>query len=488
VRAIQDAYGDACLTSDFSERLSSRAAFFNRFDRVVLAVIGLLVAAIVVTVLLGDRVGVTLERVTPLATAHSTSPIIIQFSEAMNRDTVQPRLKIEPELPGEVSWSGATLIYRPAAAMKPGTTYTVTLDDGATSETGRVFLNEYQFSFEVLRPRVAYLYPADDVPQNIWIADPAAPESAQQVTFSPSGIYDFAVSPDGTKIAFAETNPVTQTNDIKLLDLETGGLTQLTNCVDASCTTPAWRPDGNLIAYERVEFNTGLDVGSSPSRIWLLDVASVITRPLFQDTQILGYGAQWSADGQRLALVDSASASILVYDFNDGSVAAVPSRAGTSGALSPDGQTLAYPEITSPQEGQAFRSFLRVVGLSTGSQIDLSVPDDPFEDSRAIWHPDGERLAVARRYIDERFTRGYQIFMVNPTDGTSEQLTDDPRYANQFFWFDPTGDQLVIQRFPELDENMQPNNLGRPEIWTLNIETKELIRVATNGYLPRWVP
>ncbi len=439
------------MTFDTSER--TRLSFPNRFDRVVLAAIGLLVAAIAFTMLMGDRVGVTLERVTPLATAHSTSPITIQFSEAMNRDSVSPRLRIEPELPGAVSWSGATLIYRPSAAMRPGTTYTVTLDDGAVSETGRAILNEYQFSFEVLRPRVAYLYPADSVPQNIWLADPAAPDSAQQITFSPSGVYDFAVSPDGSKIAFSETNAVTHTSDLKLLDLTTGALTQLTNCVDASCTTPAWRPDGNLIAYERVEFNTGMDIGSSPTRIWLLDVTAVpaTTRPLFQDTQILGYGAQWSADGQRLALVESASAAILVYDFSDDSVAAVPSRAGTSGALSPDGQLLAYPEISSPQEGQAFRSFLRIVGLSTGSQIDLSTPDDPFEESRAVWHPDGQRLAVARRYTDERFTRGYQIFMVNPNDGASEQLTDDPRYANQFFWFDPTGDQLVIQRFPELD-------------------------------------
>ncbi len=35
---------------------------------------------------------------------------------------------------------------------------------------------------------------------------------------------------------------------------------------------------------------------------------------------------------------------------------------------------------------------------------------------------------------------------------------------------------------------MQPNNLGRPEIWTLDVATKAMTKVATNGYLPRWVP
>ncbi|MEP6986930.1 MAG: hypothetical protein ABI970_15095 [Chloroflexota bacterium] len=45
-------------------------------------------------ILLGDRVGVTLQRVAPLGVACSTSSIIIQFSESMNRVTVPPRIKV----------------------------------------------------------------------------------------------------------------------------------------------------------------------------------------------------------------------------------------------------------------------------------------------------------------------------------------------------------------------------------------------------------
>lgn len=460
----------------------------TRFDLIVIAAIAVLIAGISVTILLGDRVGVTLERVTPLGMARSTNRITLQFSETMNRDTVTERLRFEPELPGSVSWNADTLIFTPEEAMPPGTGYTVTLEAGAQSDSGREVLSEYQFSFTVRTPRIAYLFPADDFPQNVWIVDPLVPDSAEQITFSPTGVYDFAISPDGSSIAFAENNP-DGTNDIKLLNFETGALTQLTNCPDSACTTPTWRPDGNTIAYERIDFNSDLagQVGNSPTRVWILDltVTPPTTRPLFSELQILGFNAQWSADGSRIAVFDASAGTILVYDFNDSTLIGIPSRAGSSGALSPDGRRLVFPE-TAIIEGSGARTYLRVADLDSSEVIYLSTPDDGTDDRRAQWRPDGEVLAVSRR--NEAEIRGTQLYLVDPVTGAAERLTNDPRYANDFFWWDPTGTQLVIQRFPELDENMQPNNLGRPEIWTLNTETGEMIQAAVNGFVPRWVP
>lgn len=468
-----------------------RGAFApTRFDWIVYASMAVIVGLIGLTILLGDRVGVTIDRVSPLGVARSTARITLHFSEAMDRASVRERFRIEPEIDGEAAWTGHTFVFRPAQALQTGAEYTVILERGARSETGREVLSEHRFSFTVRRPRVAYLYPATEFPQNIWIADPADPTSAQQLTFSPSGVYDFAVSPDGSQIAFAE-NSTNGTTDIKLIDLETGGLVQLTNCVDASCTTPVWRPDGNTIAYERVDFNSDLQaqgVGSSPTRVWLIDLTTTpaTTRPLFDSLQILGYNPQWSADGTRIAVYDNASASILVYDFTQNNLIGLPSQAGSSGALSPDGRKLVYPEIVIT-EGAGTRSYLRVAELDTGGLITLGQDGEPLDDRRAVWRPDGEVLAVARR--DDRVTRGFQIYLLDPETGeVIRQLTDDPRYANQLFWWDPTGTQIVIQRFPELDENMQPNNLGLPEIWTLDVETGEMVKVAENGFLPRWVP
>ncbi|MCC6615486.1 MAG: PD40 domain-containing protein [Anaerolineae bacterium] len=460
------------------------------FDRAVLfATIGI-VALILATLLLGDRVGVVLERVSPLETAHATSPILLQFSEPMQRDTLADKLRLEPAVDGTVSWSGTSLIFRPMQALKPGVSYTVVLSPGAKSETGREVLSEWRFSFKVRSPRVAYLAPADASPLNIWMATPGEADSEQQVTNSTGGIYDFAPSPDGQSLAFSETNSSTGTEDIKLLDLETGSLRQLTNCVDASCTNPTWRPDGRMIAYERVEFNSALgNVGASPTRVWLLDVSSEppSTRPLFPDTQVLGTDPQWSENGQRIAIFDRASASIFIYDFGDDSGVAIPSQAGTSGALSPDGLRLIYPEIQL-NEGQDARTLLRLADLQTNTISPLPGEDQTANDQSALWSPNGSELVIGRRFLGQEFTIGYQLYLIDPNSGETRQLTDDENYTNGFFTWDATGDQLVVQRLALTNEQGQPDNLARPEIWTLDVATGELTFVARNAFHPRWIP
>jgi Tol biopolymer transport system component len=464
----------------------------NPFDRLVaVAAIGVL-ALILLTIALGDRVGVTIERAAPLGTARATAPIILTFSEPMARDSLGDRLRITPDVAGEVSWSGASLIFRPSTVLEPGITYEVSLLPGTRSESGREVLAEYRFSFAVQRPRVAYLAPADASPINIWIAEPGVAGSERSLTNSLAGIFDFAVSPDGQYIAFAETNAFSNTEDIKLLDLETGEIRQLTNCQDASCTNPNWRPDGRVIAYERVEYNSALQgqgVGVSPTRVWLIDVTAnpATTSPLFSDSQIVGYDPQWSADGQRLALFDRGNGAILIYDFSDDSGMSVPTRAGTSGALKPDGLQLVFPQVIL-QEGSEARTALQVADLVANAVAPLPGSDESASDEAAVWTPDGTLLAVGRRYLDERFTRGYQIVLIDPVSGTITQLTEDPRYTNGFFTWDARGEQLVIQRLPLFTEDGQPDNLARPEIWTYDRRSGEMVLVATNGFHPRWLP
>jgi Tol biopolymer transport system component len=464
----------------------------TRFDRMVALVVVALIGLIGLTLALGDRVGVQIRRTAPVDVASSTTTIAIQFSEAMDWDSVIERLRYDPPLQGAYTWSGTTLRFRPDDALEPGSAYSVTLASGAQSSGGRQVLRPAQFDFRVRTPRVAYLAPSDAMPQNIWIADPADPDSSQQLTYSPTGILNFDISPDGTRVAFAERSSNTGTADIKLLDLETGALTQLTNCVDSDCNSPVWRPDGGMIAYHRVDYNTGLDsLGVSPTRVWLIDLGTTppTNRPLFSDSQILGYAPQWSEDGQRIIVYDNNSIGILVYDFTDGSLLVIPTRSGGGDvALSPDGRLVVFPLLIIDQATGGARTTLQMADLETGRIDDLTHPDDPIDDATSAWHPDGRYLALARRYMDDRYTRGRQIYLLDTETGDVTPLVVDGRYFNGFFFWDPSGDQLVMQRFPELTEAGESNPAGRPEIWTYQLETGTLTQVATNAMFPRWVP
>src|SRR5262249_43166156 len=72
-------------------------------DRAVIVVIAALIILIGGTVLLGDRVGVQVTAIEPSQQAHSTSPITIRFSEAMNHDSVASHFHIDPAPDGQAA-------------------------------------------------------------------------------------------------------------------------------------------------------------------------------------------------------------------------------------------------------------------------------------------------------------------------------------------------------------------------------------------------
>ena len=463
---------------------SSLITRLTRLDRAVIAFATVIVVLIAGTILLGDHVGVEIVQVAPVTKAHSTSPITIHFKEPMDAGSVAAHFSTKPALKGAFSWSGSTMTFRSSEAMKPGSEYTVSLEPGALSQDGRSVLSEYHYSFSIMPPRIAYLYPADGASQNIWLVDPADSDHPQQITKSTDGIYDYSVSPDGTQIAYAENERATGTADIKLLDLASGTVTQLTHCQTAMCTSPVWRPDGQMIAYERSENDP--QFGNSPARIWLLDLSKSppATSQLFPDAQILGYNAQWSADGNRIALVDRGSSSILVYDFKTQKTFSVSSQAGTSGTLSPDGTRLVYPDITFDQAGGA-RTTLHSAVIDTGDTSLLSDPNTTDNDQGAEWSPDGTKIAIGRQ---GDLAHGIQIALLDLRSSTTRFVTDDPRYSNTSFVWDPTGTQLAIYRFPELGADMKPDPLARPEIWTLQMDSHAMQKVASDAFMPNWVP
>ena len=167
--------------------------------------------------------------------------------------------------------------------------------------------------------------------------------------------------------------------------------------------------------------------------------------------------------------MDRGSSSILVYDFTTDKIVSIASTAGTSGALSPDGKTLIYPDLVSDPNGSGgLVTKLRVAEVDTGDFSMLTDATNSDNDQQAQWRPDGQQIAISRQ---ADIGGGAQIMIYDRASGQTTPVTTDPRYSNLFFWWDPTGQQMVIQRFPELDANLNPNPNGRPEIWTYDVAT-----------------
>lgn len=181
----------------------------------------------------------------------------------------------------------------------------------------------------------------------------------------------------------------------------------------------------------------------------------------------------------------------MVYDFtplpDQPQVLFIPSDFGVVGSLSPDGGYLAYPEMVF-DELQFRRANLQVANLETGYVSSLTEPGEFADDQLAEWHPNGEWIAISRQYMDERYTRGTQIYLKDTTTGALDPLVVEPAYSSSFFRWNRGGTALVMQRFRQLNDQGEIYSGGSTEIWVYDMETRRLIFIADNAYNPIWIP
>lgn len=342
--------------------------------------------------------------------------------------------------------------------------------------------------------RVAYLYPATSATQNVWAAEIDNPAAREQLTFSERGVYDFDFSPDGRWLAFAERTGKGVVT-LRLLDIPNRRTIDLVDCVTlkAYCTTPKFSPDGDMLAFQRSESVNGL---YGLSRIWLANMtnAEYETVPLLADSQVVGHSAVWAADGNTIAFysADAREPGILIYDFvpragDDAQLRFIPSSHGTMGTISPNGQQIIFPEIVF--RGDQLFTHLRIADLLEKEFAAFTDPDGPADDANARFSPDGDTVALARRYTDNRWTPGHQLYLRSLSDENAElvPIAYDPRYNTSYFHWNGAGKRLVLQRFPLRTEDGSRDPKATPEVWVYDIESGQATRIAQDAFLPQWV-
>ena len=335
--------------------------------------------------------------------------------------------------------------------------------------------------------QIAYLYPAMGGTQNIWLTSLTDPSQAVQITQEKGGVYNFDVSNDGRFIVYTGRSLETGTNDLFLLDLQTHNIQPLTNCAaqHADCSTPAIKPDGKIVDYERMEITT--NSGPGAIRIWLVVMTKqpYTSRPLTDDSQFVGHSPQWAQVGDTLAFysADVTSPGIMVYNFipraGEKSLKFIPASNGVVGTISPNGRKLAFPDIVQGPNG--YGAVLKTADLDALKFTPLTPDDEPVEDTAAAWHPDGQRIAIERRYTDNRHTSGFQIYLYDPRTGDTQPIAYDAHYSHGFLEWNKAGDKLLYQRFALNEAD------AKPEVGVSDLTTGQNSVIVLNAFSPRWV-
>lgn len=449
----------------------------SRFDRVVLATAVTLLFLAGLLIWRGDRVGVI---ATPSVAGNNQeavpaqSPILITFGQPM-KTTETPEISLEPPVSGLTSWQGATrLIFQPDQPLTAETEYTVHLSAGLESREGRQLLKPLNWQFKTRPLQILYLAWTDDSYNQLLTVSPEG-GSPTALTFPPDDVLDYALSPDGTVIAYT-TFRDDGGSDLYLIDSQGQNRQQLLDCADGACSNPTWEPGGRRLIYERRTFSSQ-GGAPGPPRLWWLDLSTNQTVAVFEDTQWLGSFARFSPDGQWISYISSGNQEIQVYHLTDGRSIRIPSSSGEPAAWNADSSTVLITEIDF--SGEQYSIFIYQIDVNTAEVTQLS-GDVNVTDGWPTWSPDGKWLAFNRK--PPRAPTGKQLWIMAPDGSQLTQLTNEPGLHHGPPAWSPDGRFLVYQQFAQAVPDAQP------EIWLLNVETLEKRMLAAPGIQPGWLP
>ena len=440
-----------------------------------------------------------------------TSPVALVFDRELDPGTLDDdAFSIQPDIAGSlevVAAPGAAgmrqpglrvLRFQPSGALEANTTYQISLQPGLAGADGSALAEPISWRFTTGAPlpsvsnQVTFLSERAGI-ANLWAMNPDG-SGVRQLSAELSPVTSYAVSPDGRSFVTGDgATLVRQRAD--------GGGRQLLTDDEVLEVDPEFSPNGAEIAFARIDAATGGGLG-----LWIRSSSGGEPQEISLPRELTGAspspdasGAvqpvlrapRYSPDGAALAFVDmSGRVGVLELPADRLTTApfaavAPPEWLADSSALlvsgSPAGALEPVPagDPVQPMDPGALdlggfaQGALRLARLERGANsVDLL--DQPPGASR----PDADSTTT-ERYLFVAVQAGSAdaagtLWLASGL-GNATQLLADGGAGITSASFGPQARRVVAARSGD-------------GIWTVDTTTRSGARLATEGWLPRWLP
>ena len=472
----------------------------NRFELTAWLLMAVTVVLIALVIWRGDQVGLRVVTIAPAPEAAGISPrtqLRIRFDQPLDADAMDATaVTLIPAVAGEVRTEGDTLVFAPAAAFDPNTAYTVELAPAAVqSVQGRVLREAVRWQFQTGHTSIVYSQLDAENREQLMMAAvtlPAAGEGGAVQVASPTaltaadfGIWDFGVNPNSGQIVFSVLTEA-GTSDLWTLLPGAQEPTLLFACPEAACSSVAFSPNSQLLAFsQRNASGFGVPV-VSPPRLYLLELTTGEVAPIFADSQQLAFDPRWSPDGAWLSYLSPDLGGVGVYHLQNGTTRFYPTTTGEAAVWHPQRNELILSEMLTSEA--YFEVHLLLIDPLTETRQDLSVlaqtgESYPVEDNSPAYSPDGAWVAFRRKELaGPRTSLGKQLWIMAADGSDARPLTQEPDFDHGPATWSPDGRYLLYHRFPLRGPDVTIS------VWAMDVASGERWEVARPGQRPQWVP
>lgn len=281
----------------------------------------------------------------------------------------------------------------------------------------------------------------------------ATPTDTPSPTATPTATNTPTPDFDTLDIAFSSSR--NGTKDIYLMDVNGGGLLQITSGLGDE-SEPSWSPDGLKIAYISTE--------NGNANIWVMNRDGSSPQQL-TDTDAVESNPAWSPDGQYIAFASNADeptgSDIYVMRADGSNIVRLTTAPGydLDPAWSPDGQYIAFTT------GRNGNSDIAIMEYNGANQRVLTT--NPGPDFHPDWFPNGTEL------IYQGYTTGFDLYAITIDGAVNQRLTDDPVWEEAYPAVSPDGNQVIF-------ESLRVSGQTRYDLWLLDLTTGSVVQLTND--------